>query len=107
MDLEAGLRAGGGGEPRVVRPAAPGRDERVGALGERRADQELEVAQLVAAERERQQVLALDPELGAAAERGRQPRQRAAAATGRRTGGAAAARRSRAGRVGRWARDGW
>ena len=40
------------------------------------ADEELQVAQLVATERQRQQVLALDPDLGPAAERGRQPRQR-------------------------------
>ena len=60
----------------MVRPAPAGRDEGVGALGQRRADEELEVAQLVAAERERQQVLALDPDLGPAAERGREARQR-------------------------------
>ena len=60
----------------------PGGDQAVGALGQRRADQELQVSQLVAAERERQQVLALDPDLDAAAERGREARQRLAAATG-------------------------
>ena len=62
----------------------PGRDEAVGALRQRGADQELEVAQLVAAEGEREQVLALDPDLGAAAERRREPRQRLRAATARR-----------------------
>ena len=49
---------------------------RVGALGQGRADEELEVAQLVAAERERQQVLALDPDARPAAEGRREPRQR-------------------------------
>ena len=49
---------------------------RVRAVGQRRTDEELEIPQLVAAERERQQVLALDPDLGPAAERGRQARQR-------------------------------
>ena len=53
----------------------PRRDERVGALGERRPDEELQVPQLVPAERERQEVLALDPDLDAAAERVREPRQ--------------------------------
>ena len=54
--------------PDVTRLSAPS------ASG--RADQELEVAQLVATERDRQEVLALDPQLGPVAERGRQPRQR-------------------------------
>ena len=75
MDGEPGLRAGRGGEPAMVGPAAAGRDQRVGAVGERRADEELEVPQLVAAEREREQVLALDPDVGVAADGRREPRQ--------------------------------
>ena len=82
----AGPRARGGRSSPAFAPAAavsrqwfdqrrPTRDEGVGAIGERRADEELEVAQLVAAERERQQVLALDPDVGAAAERLREARQ--------------------------------
>ena len=70
-----GLRAGRRGQPGMVRPAPAGRDERVGALGQRGADQELQVAQLVATERERQEVLALDPDLDAATERGGEARQ--------------------------------
>ena len=76
VDVETRLRPGGGRQPAVVRPAAAGRDERVGAVGKRRPDEELQVPQLVAAERERQEVLALDPDVGPAAQRGREPRQR-------------------------------
>ena len=72
----------------------PRRDERVGALGERGPDEELEVAQLVAAERQRQEVLALDPDVGA--DRRARPRTGAAgaAATARRPAGSAAGRPS-------------
>ena len=73
VDVETGLRAGRRREPAVVRPAPPGRDERVGALCQRRADEEFEVAQLVATERQREQVLALDPDVDLAAQRGRKP----------------------------------
>jgi hypothetical protein len=45
------------------------RDERVGAVRDGRRDEELEVPELVPAEGERQQVLALDPDVDAAAER--------------------------------------
>ena len=76
MDGQPGLRAGRGGQPAVVRPAPAGRDQGVGALGQRRPDQELEVAQLVAAEAERQEVLALDPDV---ARRHRAPPRTAAA----------------------------
>ncbi len=48
----------------------------VGTLGQRGPDEVLQVAQLVPAEGQRQQVLALDPQLGAAAEGRRQARQR-------------------------------
>ena len=82
VDVEARPGAGGGRQPAVVRPAPARRHQRVGALGERRPDEELEVAQLVPAERQRQEVLALDPDLDPAAERRREPRQRAGAATG-------------------------
>ena len=74
VDAESGLRAGGRGQPGVVRPAPPGRDEGVGALGERRPDEELEVAQLVATEREGEQVLALDPHVRPAADGRGEPR---------------------------------
>ena len=75
VNREARLGAGRGRQTAMVRPAAPGRDQRVGALGERLADEEFEVAQLVAAERERQQVFALDPDIDGPAERGRETRQ--------------------------------
>src|SRR5260221_475744 len=70
----AGGGGGGGGKPGLVRPAPTGRDERVSTLGEGRADEELEVAQLVAAERERKQVLTLDPHVRPAADGRREPR---------------------------------
>ena len=73
MDVEAGPRSGRGRQPAMVRPAPSRRDQRVGALGQRRTDKELQVPQLVPAERERQQVLALDPDLDAAAERRGEP----------------------------------
>ena len=94
MDVEAGARPGGGREPAVVRPAPAGRHERVGTVGERGADEELEVAQLVAAERDRQQVLALDPDVGAIAEAPPTAAARAAAARAHRTGGSAGDRPS-------------
>ena len=82
------VRTGRGGPSRPARaPAAavsrawfdqrrPDVTRRVGALGQRGADEVLEVAQLVPAEGQRQQVLALDPQLGATAEGRRQARQR-------------------------------
>ena len=76
MDREAGPRPGRGGEARVVGPPTPAGDEGVGTLGEGGADEELEVPQLVPAERERQQVLALDPDLRAGAECLAEPWQR-------------------------------
>ncbi len=76
VDVEPRDRPGRGRQPAVVRPASAGRDEAIGVLGQRRPDEHLEVAQLVAAEGQRKEVLALDPELGPAAERGRQPWQR-------------------------------
>ncbi len=75
MDAETGPGTGRRGQPGVVRPPPARRDQVVGALGQRRADQELEIAQLVAAKRERQEVLALDPDLRTVAERGREARQ--------------------------------
>ena len=75
MDVEAGHRPGGGRQPAVVGPAPAAGDERVRTLRERRPDEELQVAQLVPAERDRQQVLALDPDVHAAAERVREARQ--------------------------------
>ena len=82
VDVEAGPRPGRGRQTAMVRPAPSRRDERVGALGQRRADEELQVPQLVPAERQRQQVLALDPDLDAAAERRGEPRRADGAATG-------------------------
>ena len=76
VDGKARLRAGRRGQPGMVRPAPAGGHQRVGALGQRGPDEELEVAQLVATERERQEVLALDPDLGPAAERRGEARQR-------------------------------
>ena len=76
MDVKTGPRPGRRREPAVVRPAAARRDERVGAVGQRRADEELEVPQLVPAERQRQQVLALDPDLDASTKRRREPLDR-------------------------------
>ena len=73
IDLEAGSGSRRRGEPAVVRPPPSRGDQRVGAVGERRPDEELQVPELVAAERERQQVLALDPDVGAATERSREP----------------------------------
>ena len=68
MHLEPGVGARGGGEPAVIGPPTPRRDERVRAVGERGTNQEFEIPELVAAERERQQVLALDPQFHPAAE---------------------------------------
>ena len=85
MDVEPGRRPGGGRQPAVVGPAPAARDERVGAIGQRRADQELEVPQLVAAERERQQVLALDPDSTRPPSAVAEARQAAGAATAGRT----------------------
>ena len=76
MDSEAGARPGRGGEARVVGPPTPAGDEGVGTLGEGGADEELEVPQLVPTERERQQVLALDPDLRAGAQCLAEPWQR-------------------------------
>ena len=76
VDVETGDRPGRRRQAAVVRPASAGGHEAVGAGGQRGADERLEVAQLVAAERERQEVFALDPELGATTERRRQPNQR-------------------------------
>ncbi len=77
VHAKTGLRPCGGRQTTVVRPAAPGRDERVGAGGKGSSDEELEIPKLVATERERQEVLALDPDVGPATQRGREPRQRA------------------------------
>ena len=57
---------------------------RVGALREGRPDQELEVAQLVAAEGEREQVLALDPDAPRLRRARRETRERCGAETARR-----------------------
>jgi len=57
-----------------VAPSA-GCHEDVGASGLRRADEELQVPQLVAAERQGQEILPLDPDVGAATEHGREARQ--------------------------------
>ena len=60
----------------VVRLDAADRHQRVAALGERVGDEVLELAHLVAAERDaRVAVLALGPDLDLAAERGAEPRQ--------------------------------
>ena len=76
VDVEAGDRSGGGRQPTVVGPASPDGDQAIGALGQGGPDQELEVAQLVPAECQWQQVFALDPDLGPPAELDRQARQR-------------------------------
>ncbi len=76
VDCEAGPRSGRRSQPGVVRPSAAGRDEGVGAICDGGADEELEVAELVATERQREEVLTLDPDLGATADRGREPRER-------------------------------
>ena len=97
MDGEPGPRAGRGGEPAMVGPAPAGRDQRVGALRQRLTDEELQVPQLVAAEREGQEVLALDPDVRAAAERRREALEPAERRRPVEQRGSAAARRSRAG----------
>ena len=76
LDAETDPRARGGGEPAVVRPAPPGRDDRVGPGDGGCAEQELQVAQLVAREGERPQVLALDPQLCPATQRLGEPGER-------------------------------
>ena len=59
--LEAGCSRGGGEDSRVVRlRKAPSGDERVRALGERIADEELRLPDLVAPERQPGEVVALD-----------------------------------------------
>jgi hypothetical protein len=70
---QAGSGAGRSGEPGVVRPPPARRHERVGILREGRTDEELEIAQLVSPERQRQQVLALGPDRRAASQRHREP----------------------------------
>ena len=81
------LLHGHGAEPEVAGDAGDGagvvglhaadRDERVAALGERLGDEVLELAHLVAAERDAGvAVLPLGPDLDPAAELGAQPRQR-------------------------------
>jgi hypothetical protein len=95
----------------VVRLRRAAGDQRVGAFGQGRGDQELELARLVAAGKEAEQVVALDPDLGAAPartlrrERGAEARQRLER---RRSGGVAAA--GKAGKVhgavqGSWSGD--
>ena len=82
------------GDAAVVRLRRAAGDQRVGAFGERIGHQELELAGLVAAGEEAEQVVALDPDLGAAAagalrrERGAEARQ---GLERRRPGGVAAA----------------
>jgi hypothetical protein len=54
----------------VVRPATAGRDERVGSLGKGGANEEFEVPELVTAERQGQEILALDPDFDITTEGG-------------------------------------
>ena len=76
-DLEAEVARDTGDRARVVGLDAADRDQRVAALGDRLGHEVLELAHLVAAERDAAvAVLALGPDLDAAAERRRQPRQR-------------------------------
>jgi hypothetical protein len=82
MDGKPGSRAGGGGEPAMVRPAPTRRDQRVRALRQRGTDEELQVPELVPAECERQEILALEPDLGPGAGRGPCPERRAQAVRG-------------------------
>ena len=68
--------------PRVIRLDAAGRDQRVGPFGQRLRRHELELADLVAAEPERNRVVALDEQRAAAAQglaRGERARRRASA----------------------------
>jgi hypothetical protein len=60
----------------MVGPATARRDQAVGALSQCRADQELEIAELVPAEGKGQEIFSLDPDLHAAAECSREPRER-------------------------------
>jgi len=73
LDRQPRLRPGRRRQSAMVRPPPPARDQRVGAVRQRRPDEELEVPQLVATERERQEVLALDPDVGPVAERAGEP----------------------------------
>jgi hypothetical protein len=61
VNLETRPRSGGSGEAAVVGPTTAGRHERIGARREGRPDEELEIAELVPAEGQWQQILALDP----------------------------------------------
>ena len=94
LDDEAALEAladrGGKCQAAVVRLRRADRDERVGSLGERVGDEELELARLIAAAGEAEQVVALEPQLGAT-EVTRQVRQRFERG---RAGGIAAARKA-------------
>ena len=76
MHREAGSSSGSRRQPAVVRPAPARGDQCVGALGQGGTDEELEVPQLVSAECQREQVLALDPDIRSAAESGRESSER-------------------------------
>ena len=78
-----GHRRGGGCHPRVVRLHASARDQRVGARLDRLRQQEPHLADFVAAEGERQRVVALDEEAAAIADRGGEPRHLLDRARGR------------------------
>jgi hypothetical protein len=73
--VEAELRRGRRGLAGMVRLRTAGGDDGVGAQRQRVAEQELQLAHLVAAQRQAGAVVALDPELRAA-QRFREPRQR-------------------------------
>jgi hypothetical protein len=70
IDVEPGSCSRCCGKAAVVRPATPGRDERVGSLGKGSANEEFEVPELVTAERQGQQILALDPDFDITTEGG-------------------------------------
>ncbi len=75
VNRQAGRRAGSGGQAAMVRPAPARGDKDVGIVGQRRTYEEFQVPQLVPTERQGQEVLPLDPDVGAAAEDGREARQ--------------------------------
>ena len=92
---EAFLHRRGQRDPAMVALRRAARDQRVGALRQRVGDQELELARLVAAGKQAELIVALDPDLGPAAVRAlrRQPRGEARQRLERRgCGGVATAR---------------
>ena len=74
MHVQPGLRSCGRRQAGVIRPTPARGDQGVGPLRSRGPHEKLEVAQLVTAEGERQQILALDPDLDLATDRIREPR---------------------------------